>query len=108
VFKFAPFSRRHNVKPGLTDRAEVHGFRGVTDTLEHTVIDEFAGLITSGFAGEMLHVLVWPGWHVRASILPRLASVEERYRADFAAVLCREGYDINVPGIKNPEPRPWD
>jgi hypothetical protein len=70
-------------------------------------INEFAALLNTGFYGEMVSIFIGPGWRSREQLLARLKGVAERHRQAFAKALYREGYDVDVPGVQRPEPRPW-
>jgi hypothetical protein len=70
-------------------------------------IDEFAGLVRSGFYEEAAEVLTGPAWPERELILPHLAGIPEQDRRRFADLLYRRGYDVNVPDSaprSSPEP----
>jgi hypothetical protein len=69
---------------------------------------EFANLLNSGFEQEVEGILTGPGWKVRDRLLPALKDVKEEYREEFARRLYHNGYDAVIPGVKLPDPRPWD
>jgi hypothetical protein len=56
----------------------------------------------------MVAIFTGPGWRERALLLPGLKDVAERNRQAFARALYKLGYDVDVPGIARPDPRPWD
>ena len=62
-------------------------------------INEFVGLVKSGFYDDAVEVFTGPAWPERELILPRLAGISEPDRRRFADVLHRRGYDVNVPDI---------
>jgi hypothetical protein len=68
---------------------------------------EFVALVNSGLYSEMAAVLTGSGWRIRDQLLPRLKDIEERHREIFAGVLYRLGYDVEMPGVARPDPRPW-
>jgi hypothetical protein len=68
---------------------------------------EFANLLKSGFYGEAITTFTGPGWRVRDLLLPRLKGVAERHRQAFSRALYALGYNVVIPGIQNPDPRPW-
>jgi hypothetical protein len=69
---------------------------------------EFPKLLDSGLDAEAIKILTGPGWSHRAVLLSRLKDVAEIRREEFARALYKSGYDVTVPGITLPEPRPWD
>jgi hypothetical protein len=75
--------------------------------LQKMALDEFANLLNTGLLDETLAIFTGPGWPIRDLLLTRIKSVAERHRQEFANALYRDGYDIKVPGIEPPEPRPW-
>jgi hypothetical protein len=75
--------------------------------LQEASVNEFVGLVRSGFERETANILEGPGWKARDLLLPRLTVVSERNRQRFANVLYRDGFDVTIPGIPPYEPRPW-
>ena len=63
-------------------------------------------MLGSGFYGESIENFIGPGWTVRDKLLQHLKDVAERHRQAFASALYKQGYDVAVPGISNPDPRP--
>jgi hypothetical protein len=71
-------------------------------------IEEFAGLLDSGFFDQTIAIITGPGWGERDILLPRLKTVRLRNREVFAKMLYRLGYDAVVPDVVLPDHRPWD
>jgi hypothetical protein len=83
-------------------------FSRLPPDLAEMAIEEFAGLLDSGFYDQTVAIITGPGWRERDLLLPRLRGVIQRNRDTFAKKLYTLGYDVNVPGITLPEPRPWN
>jgi hypothetical protein len=81
--------------------------------LAEAVINEFSGLVASGFDDAAADSLGTASSPVRDRLLSRLSAISERQRRDFAKTLNARGYDLAVPGVTAPrlrpgEARPWD
>jgi hypothetical protein len=83
-------------------------FQRLPPDLAQMAITEFAKLLDTGFYAETVAIFTGPGWRERALLLPSLKDVAERHRQAFATALYKLGYDVDVPGIVRPDPRPWD
>ena len=83
-------------------------FEQLPPELAEMALAEFASLLDSGFYEDTVAILIGPGWHVRDRLLPRLKQVAERHRQAFARAVYSQGYNVTVPGIENPDPRPWN
>ena len=83
-------------------------FQRLPPDLAQRAITEFAKLLDTGFYEETVAIFTGPGWPERALLLPGLKDVAERHRQAFAKALYKLGYDVDVPGIVRPDPRPWD
>lgn len=82
-------------------------FEELPTDIADAALKEFAGLLQSGFYGEVVDLFVGPGWPVKDRLLASIANVGEPQRVRFAATLRRLGFDVKVPGVDAPEPRPW-
>jgi hypothetical protein len=70
-------------------------------------VAEFVGLVNSEFYHEAAELLTGPGWRLREKLLPALANIPERNRVAFSNEVYRLGFDVEVPGVKQLDPRPW-
>jgi hypothetical protein len=77
------------------------------DLAENT-IDEFVALLEMGQYEQIVKTFTSQTWRVRYLLLLRLKNVADQYRRAFSNALYSRGYDVDVPGIKRPDPRPWD
>ncbi len=68
---------------------------------------EFVRLVDSQFFPETANILVGPGWEIRSILLAGLKDADEVNRRLFAKTVYKLGYDIIVPGVESPDPRPW-
>jgi hypothetical protein len=82
-------------------------YQQLSPDLRDATINEFVGLVRSGFDRETADILEGPGWKARELLLARLSDVNTRNRQRFANMLYRDGFDVAIPGIPAYEPRPW-
>ncbi len=82
-------------------------FEQLPPEVAEQALNEFVGLVNSGFYQETAELLVGPGWHIREKILPRLITIAARHRVEFEKAVYQLGQSVDVPGIDRPEARPW-
>jgi hypothetical protein len=83
-------------------------FEQLPADLANQALDEFVGLVRSGFYRDASEILVGPGWRLRDMLLPRLANIEERHRQNFNWEVSQRGYRPGeTPANLRPEARPW-
>jgi hypothetical protein len=82
-------------------------FPDLPQDLAEAAITEFKDLIVSEYFDTATKILVGPGWPVHDRLLHRLEDVRDETRRRFASSVDQLGYDIAVPGVERPEPRPW-
>jgi hypothetical protein len=82
-------------------------FEHLPPDLADMAIGEFAHLLESGFHSEVVAIFTGPGWRIRDRLLSGLKNVPKIHREGFAQALYWQGYDVDVPGIRRPDPRHW-
>jgi hypothetical protein len=80
-------------------------FRQLPPEVARRVLDEFVTLIKNDFYKEAVAIFTGPAWTVRDQVLARLAGLGERRREAFAKELYAQDYDVDVPGIPQPNVR---
>ncbi len=82
-------------------------FSELPPDLANAAVTEFKDLVASAYYEPAVKILAGPGWPIHDLLLHRLMDAPEEARNRFARSADQLGYDIDIPGVKRPEPRPW-
>jgi hypothetical protein len=83
-------------------------FPSLPHDLEEEALQEFVGLVRSGFYADAANVLAGPGWPIRRQLLDGLINLEEDNRRQFASTLAsRDLEDVVVPGLQERRRDGW-
>ncbi|PJG55625.1 hypothetical protein CVM73_08700 [Bradyrhizobium forestalis] len=88
------------------NRVALGVFPLLSELAQARVVDEFAEMVDADFWNDTEANLTGIGWAHRDRLLAGLQRVDLVSREAFARMLFRDGYDIQVPGVKQKE-RPW-
>jgi hypothetical protein len=89
------------------NRLALATFERLPPDLADAAIHEFARLVDGWVYPDAVALFTGPGWPIRDRLLASLRDLGGPQREVFAKALYTQGYDVAVPGITNPEPRPW-
>jgi hypothetical protein len=76
--------------------------------LAEAAVQEFVGLVGSGFFAESVDLMTGPGWPIHELLLSQLQTVPLTGREELAAVLRSRGYDVTLPGVTERRQRSWN
>ncbi len=82
-------------------------FPELPQDLADAAVTEFRDLVVSGYFVTAAKILAGPGWPIHVMLLRRIEDTPEEERRQLAFTANARGYDIPVPGVERPEPRPW-
>jgi hypothetical protein len=92
---------------GRRNSLALENFSALPQDLAEAAVTEFKNLVKSHF-DTAVTILVGPGWPIHDMLLGQLADAPEEAREQFARSAYHQlGYDIAVPGVERPDPRPW-
>jgi hypothetical protein len=82
-------------------------FPELPQDLAEMAVTEFKDLVASAYYDAAVKILIGPGWPIRDMLLRRLEDAPVEARRQFARSADQLGYEIAVPGVERPDPRPW-
>ncbi|HTV28338.1 MAG TPA: hypothetical protein VMF32_11200 [Xanthobacteraceae bacterium] len=90
------------------NRVALSMFRRLPPDLAQAAMHEFANMVASWASWDAIAIFTGPGWPIHERLLASLNHVGQLQRDAFAKILYAQGYNVVVPGVRAPEPRPWN
>lgn len=82
-------------------------FPELPQDVAEAAVTEFKDIVASAYYDTAVKILVGPGWPIHDMLLRRLEDAPDEARRRFARSADELGYEIAVPGVERPDPRPW-